>query len=198
MGIEERRTGETDCHTSDIGHWFAMTELRSVRCAQADSQWPSLRRGRRWVRIRPGWARSAACCAGLSRAPAPTAGAEVGASKQTLCKREGNDPSTRPVGQSQERRTLPARRDAREAMTAVGRARIGGRLTAAQRERGKREEALGDQDSPSSVIRLAGDRRMTPSPAGGRPERARARVTPTLGGVLICRGRRPRRPGVLI
>ena len=25
MRIEERRAGETDCHTSDIGHWFAMT-----------------------------------------------------------------------------------------------------------------------------------------------------------------------------
>ena len=28
-------TGETDCHASDVGHWLAMTELRSVRCAQS-------------------------------------------------------------------------------------------------------------------------------------------------------------------
>ena len=25
----------TDCHTSDIGHWFAMTDLRSVRTSHA-------------------------------------------------------------------------------------------------------------------------------------------------------------------
>ena len=33
-GTEEKRAGEADCHTSDIGHWFAMTCF--VRCC-ADS-----------------------------------------------------------------------------------------------------------------------------------------------------------------
>ena len=34
-GMEEKRAGEADCHTSDIGHWFAMTELSSARSARA-------------------------------------------------------------------------------------------------------------------------------------------------------------------
>ena len=40
----QKGTGGTDCRASDVGHWLAMTELRSVRCARADGQWPSLRR----------------------------------------------------------------------------------------------------------------------------------------------------------
>ena len=43
----------------------------------------------------------------------PYGGNGVGARNGAGCEREGKDPSTRPVGQSQERRTLPARRDAR-------------------------------------------------------------------------------------
>ena len=39
-GMEEKRAGEADCHTSDIGHWFAMTELRSVRSARAADSRP--------------------------------------------------------------------------------------------------------------------------------------------------------------
>ena len=61
-GTEEKRAGKTDCHTSDIGHWLAMTERCSARCARTGGRWPSLRRGR-GGRCGPGFKPSIPVCA---------------------------------------------------------------------------------------------------------------------------------------
>ena len=105
--------GRTDCHTSDVGHWFAMTRgggwLRIRPSYACIGKWP--RRGGtdcrtsdvgHWFAM-TWWGRLVADSPGggvveiASRGrliAVPTAGRGIGASKETLWKREGKDPQT--------------------------------------------------------------------------------------------------------
>ena len=59
----------TDCHTSDVGHWLAMTEIMEVRCMSA---------GRRGLHpLRKGQQEVQCAANGGVRAPHPTHGSRV-------------------------------------------------------------------------------------------------------------------------